>query len=171
MLPLIPALFALAFAALMLTAAGRDALSFTIPNSIPLALVALFPLAALAQGLPWPMAGLHAAVGAIALVAGMILFALRWAGGGDAKLAAAAALWLGWPATLTFLAAAAIAGGALAVLLVTLRSAALRPLVLMGPSWVTRLAEPGEGVPYGVALAIGALVAFPASPLAAGLGL
>ena len=39
----------------------------------------------------------------------------------------------------------------------------------MGPSWFTRLAEPGENVPYGVAIAVGALVAFPASPLMGGL--
>jgi prepilin peptidase CpaA len=162
---------ALAFPALVLVAAGKDALSFTIPNWISLALVGVFPVAALAVGLPLSQVGLHAGVGAAVLVAGVAAFALRWLGGGDAKLMAAVALWLGWPALTTFLTGAAISGGALALVLLTLRSAALRPLVLMGPSWVNRLAEPGEGVPYGVAIAVGALAAFPQTPFAAGLAL
>ncbi len=165
------AIISLAFPALVLTAAARDALSFTIPNWISVALVAAFPITAFAVGLPLPQAGLHLGVGAAVLVAGMAAFAFRWLGGGDAKLMSAIALWLGWPALVTFLAAAAIAGGALALVLLTLRSAALRPLVLMGPAWVNRLAEPGEGVPYGVAIAVGALAAFPQTPFAAGLGL
>jgi prepilin peptidase CpaA len=71
----------------------------------------------------------------------------------------------------TFLAGAAICGGGLALVLLTLRSAALRQVVLMGPAWVIRLAEPGEGVPYGVAIAAGALAAFPQTPFAASLAL
>ncbi|MBW8815124.1 MAG: prepilin peptidase [Caulobacterales bacterium] len=168
---LVAAIISLAFPALVLAAAARDALSFTIPNWISLALVAIFPVAALAVGLPWRELGLHAGIGALVLVAGMAAFAFRWIGGGDAKLMAAVALWLGWPALTTFLAGAAICGGVLAMILLTLRSAALRPYVLLGPAWVTRLAEPGEGVPYGVAIAAGALAAFPLTRFAAGLAL
>ena len=114
---------------------------------------------------------MRGADGAAALAAGMAMFAMRWVGGGDAKLFAAAALWLGWPAVTTLVFGAALAGGGLALILITLRSAALRPLVLLGPPWVNRLAEPGEGVPYGVAIAVGALAAYSASPLSAGMGL
>jgi len=39
--------------------------------------------------------------------------------------------------------------------------------VVTGPAWFSRLAEPGENVPYGVAIAAGALLAFPASPFMA----
>jgi prepilin peptidase CpaA len=165
------AALAVCFPALVLTAAARDAISFTIPNWISLALLALFPVAGLAAGVPLGALGLHAGIGAAALVAGMAMFALRWIGGGDAKLMAAVALWLGWPAITTFLLVAAMAGGALALALLSLRAPALRVVVLGGPRWVSRLAQPGEGVPYGVAIAVGALVAFPASPLAAALGL
>lgn len=35
-------------------------------------------------------------VGVAVLIAGMLLFSLRWVGGGDAKLLAAAALWIGY---------------------------------------------------------------------------
>lgn len=171
MLAVLAAALVLTFPALVLIGAFKDAVSFTIPNWISLALLAIFPVAALAAGLPLPAIGLHFAVGAIALAAGMAMFALRWVGGGDAKLLAAVALWLGWPAVLTFLAGAAIAGGVLAVGLILLRSAPLRHVVLSGPTWVTRLAQPGEGVPYGVALAAGAFAAFADSPLAAALAL
>ncbi len=162
---------ALVFFGLVATAALEDALSFTIPNWISLALAAAFPLAALAVDMPLQTAGLNVGVGLAALVTGVVMFALRWLGGGDAKLFAAVSLWLGWSAIPTFLAATAIAGGGLAVLLLSLRSASLRPFVLLGPSWVVRLAEPGEGVPYGVAIAIGACAAFPLTLFGASLGL
>lgn len=165
LLPVVP------FAVLLAVAAVRDATSFTIPNWISLALVALFPASALAVGLPLATIGLHAGVGVGALVIGMVMFALRWVGGGDAKLAAAAALWLGWPAAVTFALYTGLAGGALALGLITLRSAALRPVVLLGPRWMVRLSDPGEGAPYGVAIAIGALCALPASALGGAMGL
>jgi prepilin peptidase CpaA len=164
-------LLLLVFPALVITAALRDVVSYTIPNWISVALAAAFPVAALAQGLPLPTLGLDLAIGVAALAAGMAMFALRWIGGGDAKLFAAAALWLGWPAIMSYLAFTAIAGGALAVGLLGLRSPMLRGYVLSGPAWFSRLAEPGENVPYGVAIAIGALAAFPASALMRGLGL
>ncbi len=65
---------------------------------------------------------------------------------------------------MSYLAVTGIAGGALAIGLLSLRSPLLRGYVLNGPAWFTRLAEPDESVPYGVAIAVGALVAFPARP-------
>jgi prepilin peptidase CpaA len=147
----------------------KDATSYTIPNWIPLGLVAAFPLAALAGGVPLSDLGLHLAVGLAGLILGIALFAARWVGGGDAKLLAAAALWLGWPAATTFLLTTAVWGGVLTLALVALRSAQLRPLVMLGPGWVARLAEPGGGVPYGIAIAAGVLLTFPDSPLGKGL--
>jgi len=158
---------ALVFPALVIVAAVKDVTSFTIPNWIPLALAAAFPAAALTAGVPLPDLALHGAVGVAALVLAMILFALRWVGGGDAKLLAAAALWLGWPQALVFLMVTAIAGGALALALLGLRSPMLRPITTLGPAWFTRLASPGENVPYGVAIAMGALFVYPQSPLIA----
>lgn len=167
MLAVLAAVLVLAFPALVITAALRDTVSYTIPNWISLALIGVFPAAALAVGLPLPQLGLHVAVGFLALIAGMGMFAMRWIGGGDAKLFAAAALWLGWPAALPYLAATGIAGGGLALTLLAIRSMWLRRYAAAGPAWLARLAEPGENVPYGLAIAIGALAAFPASPFAA----
>ena len=167
-----PAPFAaalMAFPALVIAGAIADLTSFRIPNAISLSLAAAFiPAAALGlmSGVDPATLGLNLAAGAAALVIGVAMFALRWIGGGDAKLFAAAALWIGWPAALSFIGATALAGGALALVLLALRSGYLRPLALQGPAWVARLAEPDEAAPYGVAIAAGALAAFPMSALA-----
>ena len=165
MIPLLQTALLTVFPALTIVAALRDATSYTIPNWISGALIAGFPAAALALGLPLPALGAHAIVGVIALVAGMAMFALGWIGGGDAKLFAVAGLWLGWPAGANFILVTAVAGGGLAVALLGLRSIWMRPYVPDGPAWFGRLATPGENVPYGVAIAVGALAAFPASDL------
>lgn len=169
MLPFAAFATALVLPALVIVGALKDATSYTIPNWIPLSLVAAFPLAALAAGLPLGAAGLNFAVGAAALVLGAAMFAARWIGGGDAKLLAATALWLGWPVSLQFLLVTALFGGGLTFALLAIRSAPLRPLVLLGPGWFTRLAEPGGDVPYGLAIAAGVLMTFPDSPLGKGL--
>jgi prepilin peptidase CpaA len=170
-MPTIANAVVLAFPALVLLAALRDVTSYTIPNWISLALVAAFPFAAAATGMPLASVGVSACVGVGALAVVMGMFALRWIGGGDAKLFAATALWLGWPAVLTFAIYTCLAGGALTFILLALRKPLLRPVVLAGPRWFARLAEPDEDVPYGVAIAVGALAAFPASTLAARIGL
>lgn len=164
MIELLAAGLALAFPALVIAGAVKDVASFTIPNWIPLALAGAFVPAALAAGLPPAALAAHAGLGFGALVLGMVLFAVRAIGGGDGKLMAAAVLWLGWPALPTFLLVTVIAGGALSLGLLALRAPALRVLVLSGPAWFVRLAEPKESVPYGLAIAAGALAAFPLSP-------
>lgn len=170
MLFTVQAVLLLVFPVLVIVAALRDVTSFTIPNWISLALIGAFLPAALLIGVGLPQIGLHVAAGVAALVAGMIMFALRWIGGGDAKLFAAAGLWLGWSAAVPYLVYTALAGGALALFLISLRSMWLRAYVVNGPAWVGRLATPGESAPYGVAIAVGAMAAFPASALLSAWG-
>lgn len=153
--------------ALVIAAAYCDLMSFTIPNRISLALAAAFPPMALAVGLPWTEFGICLGVGAAALVAGMGMFAMGWIGGGDAKLFAASALWLGFAGALPFLAWTAVAGGLLALGLLGARKIA-PALPFRGPPWVDRLLLDGGDVPYGIAIAAGALAAFPQSGLLRG---
>ena len=153
------------FPALVTVGGLRDLTSYIIPNWISLALIAAFVPAALAAGVPIGTIGLHLAVGVAALVLGMVMWSLKWIGGGDAKLFAASGLWLGWPACLVFAVATCIAGGALAISLLLLRSMWLRPFLPGKPAWFGRLVQPGENVPYGVAIAVGALYALPGSTL------
>lgn len=152
------------FPAMVIVGGLKDVTSFTIPNWISLVLIAGYFLAALALGLPPTVIGLSAVVGVAALMVSVGMFAMNWIGGGDAKMFAAAALWLGWPGLPVFLVVTALAGGALAVSLMALRSVWLRPIMARGPAWMGRLATPDENAPYGVAIAIGALAAFPLSP-------
>ena len=157
------------FPALLLIAAFRDATSFTIPNWISIAAVAAFLPAAMLAGLPPPALAIALALGMLTLVVGISMFAAGWIGGGDAKLLAACGLWLGWSAFLPFLLLTAASGGALALALLVLRKTNSW-LPLQMPTWMRRLATPGENVPYGVAIAAGALAVFPTSPIAAAIG-
>ncbi|MFI4974861.1 MAG: prepilin peptidase [Caulobacterales bacterium] len=149
------------FPPLVIVAGVKDLSTFTIPNWISVALATAFVPAALTAGMTPAAIGLCVLVGAGTLVLGAGMFAFGWIGGGDAKLMAAASLWLGVKALAPFAIYTALAGGALALSLLALRSAWVRPYAMVGPSWVGRLATPGESAPYGVAIAIGALAAFP----------
>jgi prepilin peptidase CpaA len=152
------------FPAALIVAALRDLTSFIIPNWISLAVVAAFAPTAFAAHLPLAVLATSVGVGIAGLVLGMGLFALGWIGGGDAKLFAASALWIGWPAVLPFMVWTSAAGGVLALALLWTR--ALAPhRVFGGPIWFGRLMEPQGDVPYGLAICAGALIAFPASPL------
>jgi prepilin peptidase CpaA len=148
----------------LVVAAVRDATSYTIPNWLSASLALAFLPAAFVVGVSPAVIGISLAVGFAGLIAGMAMFALGWIGGGDAKLFAAASLWLGLPAIGSFLAWTGLAGGVLAVALLLLRRTPVANLI-SGPPWVGRLLEPKGDVPYGVAIAVGALAAFPASPI------
>jgi prepilin peptidase CpaA len=163
MSPVIQACLVSLLPILAILAALKDLTSYTIPNWISLALAGAFALLAAAGGLPLQMIGVHAAAGLIALLAGMGLFAAGWIGGGDAKLLSACCLWFGWPGGREFLLDTALAGGVFAFTLITVRGQMIRPFLPLLPGWAGRLTTPGEPAPYGVAIALGALVAFPSS--------
>jgi len=103
-------------------------------------------------------------IGGGVLIAGFILFALNITGGGDAKLLAAAAPWFGLDAQLMFLAGTAFSGGVFAVLILMFREFPILPIYARF-SWLMTLHESEKGMPYGVAIAIGGLVAYPHSPI------
>ena len=152
--------------ALMLAAAAYDVTRYTIPNWVCGAVALAFPVAALIAGFGWMQIGLHAATGLAALLFGMALFAPGLVGGGDAKLFAAAALWFGWPGSGLFLLATVIAGGVLTLILLAARRFA--PASASG--WMAEgPLAPGKPVPYGIALAAGAMWALPHSVWLTGL--
>ena len=165
MITVFQAVLLTSFPALVIIAALTDATTFTIPNRISLLLLAAYVPASLLLGRPLAAVAVEAGIGAAALVAGMGMFAAGWIGGGDAKLFAASALWLGWAGLPLFLLVTALSGGALAVLLLNARSPVLNSYFKRAPGWLARLVTPGENVPYGVAIAAGALAAFPRSAL------
>ena len=154
-------LFAI-FPAAMVFAAASDLLTMTISNRISLALVAAFVLLAPVVGMDLAAFGLHVAAGAVVLAVTFALFAFGWIGGGDAKLAAVIALWLGLDHTLEFVVTASVYGGLLTLALLSFRGAVLPAFAVRQP-WVQRLHDKRSGVPYGLALAAAALTVYPGS--------
>ncbi|MDP4023550.1 prepilin peptidase [Methylobacterium sp. NEAU 140] len=148
------------FPFLMAYAAASDLLTMLIPNRISLALVAGFA-ALSATGLMSPAEiGLHVGAGAVVLAATFGLFALGVIGGGDAKLAAATALWLGFDGLLDYLVVASLLGGALTLAILAARSHPLPARVARLP-FALHLHDAKTGIPYGIALAAAALVVLP----------
>src|SRR5690348_13476998 len=158
------------FPALMAFAASSDLLTMTISNRLSIALAAGFFLLALVTGMDLHAIGMHLAAAALVLAVAFIFFSQGWIGGGDAKLAAATALWFGFAHLLDYLLYASIFGGALTLLLIQFRMLPL-PRLFAGREWIERLHCPGGGVPYGIALAAAALVVYPHTEWMAALGL
>ena len=148
------------FPAMMAFAASTDLLTMTISNRVSLILVGGFVALALISGMSMADIASHAGAAGIVLVVAFGFFTRGWIGGGDAKLAAATALWLGFEHLLTYLIYASLFGGALTLLLLQFRLAPL-PGLLARQDWAQRLHRKDGGVPYGIALAAAALAVYP----------
>jgi prepilin peptidase CpaA len=149
---------------LLAAAAGWDLASYTIPNFLSLALLATFAAFALAAGLTPGAVGLHLLAGLLGLFIGFTLFALGYIGGGDAKLFAGVALWLGFKDLMPYALLASLFGGALTLSIILLRQCPL-PGILARQSWVVTLHDARSGIPYGVALAAGAFILLPSTEI------
>ena len=143
------------FPALLLLAAGWDIASFTIPNFLQVLLIAAFVAFVAATGMAPLMIGAHLLAGFLGLAVGFTLFALGYIGGGDAKLFACIALWLGFQNLPEYALVASVMGGVLTLVLLSARRLPL-PQGLTRQPWILRLHEARGAIPYGVALAAGA---------------
>jgi prepilin peptidase CpaA len=149
------------FPAFLIAGAICDFRTRRIPNLVT-SLFALVGLVVCASGTGPASLRTGCLAGGISLVIGMAMHAMRVMGGGDVKLFAAAALWLGPAATLTAALATAIAGGVAA--LYYLRRPASRRALGRPSSVLDRLrlddGPDDDRVPYGVAIAAGSLWAW-----------
>ncbi|MEL6857257.1 MAG: prepilin peptidase [Pseudomonadota bacterium] len=161
---MIISLFAMSFFALCLFAALIDIETLTIPNWLNGWLAFLFVPAAILVAPGWETVGWHLLVGAIAFVISVALFFLGAYGGGDAKFIPGVLLWVGPAGVAPFLVAMALAGGVLTILVVMSRGLMPRGVT---PGFGVATFEDRKGVPYGVAIAVGAFYAAPASPFLA----
>ena len=148
------------FPALMAFAAASDLFTMTISNRVSLALAAGFLVLALLGGMGFHDLLSHLGAGIGVLTVAFACFAMGWIGGGDAKLAAAAALWFGFGHLMNYLVYASLFGGVLTLLLLQFRQWPL-PYALCNQTWLLRLHAKDSGIPYGIALAIGALMIYP----------
>ena len=110
------------FPALMAFAASSDLLTMTISNRVSLILVGrLLRARARERHELDATCCSHVGAGAVVLVVAFGFFARGWIGGGDAKLAAATALWLGFDHLLAYLVYASLFGGVLTLALIQFR--------------------------------------------------
>lgn len=146
--------FALVYAGIV------DLTTMRIRNGLVLALLAAYVALAPLAGFTVEEISWSAAIAVGLLIVGFIFFACGWMGGGDAKLLAVTALWLGVDHAPAFLVYTALFGGALTFAILQLRLVGL-PAFLGDRPWIARLQSDQTGVPYGVAITLAALVVFP----------
>ncbi len=148
-------LFFISLSLLMILAIGLDTAKYIIPNwLVALVLLLYVPFVFMAPEMPdWPWA----LVALLAVfVVGYGMFMLNWMGGGDVKLLAACALWVGWSNTLLeYVVWVAVFGGLLSIALLALRM--LIPYVLKNPN-LPRVLTKGAPVPYGIGIALTFLI-------------
>jgi prepilin peptidase CpaA len=115
--PFVSQIVLVAFAGLLIAVAISDVRRLTIPNRYSVAVVLLYPFYVVAapHGVDW-MDG--AMVGSISLAIGFLLFAMRFAGGGDVKFFAAVSLWAGSHLLMDLVFTTAIVGGVVALAMI-----------------------------------------------------
>lgn len=154
--------FLLAFVGALLFAAAHDALTYTIPNGLVLAIAVAFPVAALfaVNEVAWLS---HLAAAGIVLVLGAVLFRVGLFGGGDVKLWTAVALWTGLGPLYYEAICITLIGGAMGVLALAARAFLMRWGAQLSISLdrLPRFLRPKGAIPYGVAIAGGAILSVP----------
>jgi prepilin peptidase CpaA len=142
----------------MLFAAISDMVSMTIANRVSVILVGTFALLA-------PFTGMHFAAGGMVLAITFTVFAIGGMGGGDAKLLAATAVWMGFGIVLVqYLVLGAVFGGLLTLAILAFRNSPTS--IFAGRNMFLRhFADEKAGIPYGVALGVAGLVVYPETAL------
>jgi prepilin peptidase CpaA len=132
--------------ALLLVSAGiQDARTREIANWKNAAILLLAPLWWWSNGLsPWPDMAIQLAVAMVIFALFCVAFHFGWMGGGDVKMIGALALWFPFSALAWMLILMSLIGGALTLVFLVEQTIRKKPGVVE--------------VPYGVAIAIAALL-------------
>ena len=163
---MLEALIFVVFPFCMVFAAVSDMLSMTIANRVSLLLVGTFAVVAPLTGMDWATYGWHFAAGFLVLSVTFTMFALGGMGGGDAKLLAATALWMGFSfELLQYLVYGSLLGGLLTIGLILYRGSVLSTFT-GNNLFLKNFADAKVGIPYGVALGVAGLLVYPSTPLA-----
>lgn len=145
-------------------AACSDFLTMLIPNRVSAILLASFLVVAPLAGLGLTEIATHLAAGVIVFSVCFALFAFNIMGGGDAKLLTASAVWFGMTFSLVeFLVYVSFLGGVLTLAILSLRTHANTILASGLP--VPDSLVMAKKIPYGIAIGVGAFMAYPSSPL------
>jgi len=159
-----------AFVLIVLAAAVSDVISYRIPNLLVLALMGAFIVwgAINYKETAWLS---HFGAALICLAAGFVLYQFRQMGAGDVKLLTAVALWTGMSGLIPLLLFMSLSGLFALPLILLARTLVVRAQArnLWKPEWaVPRVLTKKQGVPYGVAIALGAIVTMMIRPLTIG---
>lgn len=141
-----------------------DFFTMTIPNWVSVGILTAFAVAFTVAGLVgipafygWKA---HGAALVLMFVVTFIMFICRVWGAGDSKLASAVALWIGLKGFLTFLVVMSFTGVGLVALYYIFRKSKLNFTALGEQSWPMRIRAGEKTIPYGIAIAFGALWVF-----------
>lgn len=159
------AVLSLIFPLILAAAIISDARQFRIPNTYSAILAAAYPFAAWSSDLSGQLFLISLATAAVVLLLGIGLFALNLFGGGDVKLFAAASLWTSVPLLLDFAFYTALAGGALAVIILIFRRLPLQQRLPF--AFLRRQHQENQNIPYAVAIGIAGFIVFPNLPILA----
>jgi prepilin peptidase CpaA len=162
-------IWGVAFTALLLAGCVTDIRSRKIPNELVLAILFSGWLFAALSEDPWRAIGLSLAGASIGFLIWIGFYLAGAIGAGDVKFFAAASAWLGPSLTWRAALIAAVAGGVLAIVTLLLEKrlgGAFQRMVLAASSRTMAVVSGGPNsstksrqLPYGVALAVGVLVA------------
>lgn len=155
-------------AAAAIWAGIMDLTTMKIRNEIVIFLFAAYAALAPLAGFNYGAIAVSFLVALAVMVCMFVFFSLGWIGGGDAKLMAVVALWLGADQTLAYVLSTTVLGGLLTLGILIFRQMPL-PVFLVKIPWIARLHSLKEGIPYGVAIAAGALLILPQTPWMTGV--
>lgn len=144
------------FVALVLVAAASDIVSYKIPNVVVLMMIAMYPIyVAVTPGKQEWLASVGIFAATIAV--GIPLSHFRIFGAGDMKLLAAILLWAGPVLALPALLLSTIAGGFVAILMLTkVRYVIAATFVSVGGDRLAKVFL-AKNMPYGIGLAFGGI--------------
>ena len=146
----------LLFAPLVFAYAGSsDLFNMRISNRIALIFLLPFPLFAYGIDLTLIEGAKHLGIGVVTLAVAYFFWSRGWIGGGDAKFAAVAAIWMGPELSLLFFGLSSVYGSLLAIFLLMFRAQWL-PAFLVKTDWALRLHNV-KRIPYGLALSAAGL--------------
>ena len=152
------------FPGLMIFAAISDVMARKIANWIPLTMLAGFGVLAFATGMAWSDVGLALLMGVAAFFAGFALFAMGQMGGGDVKLIAASLPWYGASMlAIDYLIAFSLFGAVVTIVFIIRRWAPVQMMLVSNRYSAPLAVTPTQTreVPYGLAIALGALAVHP----------
>lgn len=149
----------LLYPVVMLLAGLSDLRTMKIPNRFVLVLLLGYILLAPLRDLSPQEIALSAGGGGVVLLLGFLAFACGWVGGGDVKLMAVSALWLGAASLPAFLLGTTILGALLTAAFLLFRALPL-PASWCRQEWLRRLHAREAGIPYGVAIAMAGILIF-----------